>query len=366
MALPGDGIGPEVMTQALKVLKVLGEGHSVQLEVTETQCGSAYYKKTGREWPESTLDMCRESDAILLGAVGIPGVVMKDGKTPSSKVIFGLRLGLDLYANVRPVKLYPNVRHEVSGQFRRIWDDVDFVIVRENTEGAYAPARESLEREGQMDMSIDNRLITRKGSERIIRFAFALAQERNGSPLDGKKRVTCVDKSNVLAGCKLFREVFDEVATQYARIERDYAYIDAITQWLVRRPGFYDVIVTTNLFGDILSDLAAALQGGMGIAPSGNIGKDHAMFEPVHGSAPDIAGKDIANPVAMMLSTKMMLEWLGKRKDDRALLECAIDLESAVEDVLKDGTVLTPDLGGKSTCTEVGEEIIKKLKAQPC
>lgn len=362
MAFPGDGIGPEVMTHALKALKALGEKHSVQLKVIETQCGSGYFKKTGREWPEGALDICKEADAIILGAVGIPGVVMPDGKTPSSKVIFGLRLGLDLYANVRPVKLYPNVKHDVSGHFRRIWDSVDFVIVRENTEGAYAPVSGNLEVGNQKERRVDNRLITRKGSERIARFAFGLARTRNGSPLDGKRRVTCVDKSNVLAGCRLFRGVFDEVATHYPGIERDYAYIDAITQWLVRRPGFYDVVVTTNLFGDILSDLAATLQGGMGMAPSANIGDKHAMFEPVHGSAPDIAGKDVANPIAMLLSTKMMLEWLGERKNDEALLECATDIESAVVKVLNEGDVLTPDLGGKSSCTDLGQEITKRLK----
>jgi 3-isopropylmalate dehydrogenase len=350
------------MTQALRVLQVLGERHSVDLEFIEIPCGAAYFERTGMEWPEGTMETCKESDAILLGAVGKPGIVMDDGRTPSSKVIFGLRLGLDLYANVRPVRLYPNVRHEVSGEFRRVWDDVDMVIVRENTEGAYAPIRENLDEGDQRDASIDKRLITRKGSERIIRFAFELATTRSGNPLDQRKRVTCVDKSNVLAGCRLFREVFDEVAARYPVVERDYAYIDAFTQGLLRKPEFYDVVVTTNLFGDILSDLASTLQGGMGMAPSGNIGNKHAMFEPVHGSAPDIAGKDIANPVAMMLSTKMMLEWLGDKIENHTLIKCARDLESAVVDVLKEGAVLTPDLGGNSTCTEVGEEIVKKSK----
>jgi 3-isopropylmalate dehydrogenase len=362
MALPGDGIGPEVMRHALRALKVLCDKHSLEMNVVETQCGSAYFKKTGREWPEGTLEMCKESDAILLGAVGITGVVMEDGKTPSSRVIFGLRQGLDLYANVRPVKLYPNVMQELSGRFRRIWEDVDFVIVRENTEGAYAPIGQKPEVGDQNERVVDNRLITRKASERVARFAFELSRKRNGAPLDGRKRVTCVDKSNVLAGCRLFRRVFDEVAADCQAIERDYAYIDAFTQWLLRRPGFYDVIVTTNLFGDILSDLAATLQGGMGMAPSANIGKDNAMFEPVHGSAPDIAGKDVANPIAMLLSTKMMMEWLGERHNDETLLKCAADIESAVIMVLKDGTFLSPDLGGRSTCTEVAQEIIKRLK----
>lgn len=361
MALPGDGIGPEVMTHALRALKVLGDEYSLEMRVIETQCGSAYFRKTGMEWPEGTLDMCRESDAILLGAVGIPGVVLGNGETPSSKVIFGLRRGLDLYANVRPVKLYQNVMHEVSGRFRRIWEEIDFVIVRENTEGAYVPNKEKPWAGDQNERVVDNRMITRKASERIAKFAFELSGKRNGAPVDGRKRVTCVDKSNVLAGCKLFRRVFDEAAAHYPGIERDYAYVDAFTQWLLRKPGFYDVVVTTNLFGDILSDLAATLQGGMGMAPSGNFGKNHAMFEPVHGSAPDIAGKDTANPIAMLLSTKMMLEWLGERKNDDALLKCALDIESAVVGVLKDGAILTPDLGGKSTCTEVGQEIIGRL-----
>jgi 3-isopropylmalate dehydrogenase len=364
-ALPGDGIGTEVMDEAIKTLEVVKERYSLEFEILNIPCGGMYFKKTGREWPEGSFEMCKESDAILLGALGMPGVVMTDGKTPSSKVIFGLRFGFDLYANVRPVRLYPNVKHEISGEFRRVWKDVDFVIVRENTEGAYAPIRGHLERGGQRKISIDNRLITRVGSERIVRFAFELASTRHGSLLDGKKRVTCVDKSNVLAGCKLFREMYDEVAALYQGIERDYAYVDAFTQWLLKKPRFYDVVVTTNLFGDILSDLAAVLQGGMGMAPSGNIGEMHAMFEPVHGSAPDIAGKNIANPMAMILSTKMMMEWLGKKKGDDTLLKCAENLESAVVNVLKDGRVLTPDMGGNSKCSELGAEVRKRLADKP-
>src|SRR5439155_1230176 len=243
-------------------------------------------------------------------AAAVP-VSRSDRVLAGGGVVFGLRFGLDLYANVRPTKLYPNVRHKIHDGFKLVWEPgkVDFVIVRENTEGLYTPTRGFLDRGGVKELAVDSRVITRKGAERVIRFAFEVSKQRKGAPSDGKRRVTCVDKSNVTAGCKLFRQVYDEVAARYPTIQRDYAYIDAFQQWLIRSPEVYDVAVTSNLFGDIATDLAAVLQGGMGMAAGGNIGDQHGMFEPIHGSAPKHAGKDEVNPTAMILAVQMMLDW---------------------------------------------------------
>jgi 3-isopropylmalate dehydrogenase len=221
----------------------------------------------------------------------------------------------------------------------------------------YTPARGYLSRGGIDELAVDSRIITRKGAERVIRYAFELSKRRKGTPSDGTHRVTCVDKSNVTAGCKLFRRIYDEVATAYPGVHRDYAYIDAFQQWLLRTPESYDVAVTSNVFGDIATDLAAVLQGGMGMAAGGNIGDGHAMFEPIHGSSPKHAGKDEVNPIAMILATQMMLDWLGRKKKDAALREAATAVETAVERHLIEGRALTYDLGGTARCSEVGSAI---------
>jgi 3-isopropylmalate dehydrogenase len=212
-------------------------------------------------------------------------------------------------------------------------------------------------------LAVDSRVITRKGSERVIRFAFDLAVRRGGAPKDRKHRVTCVDKSNVLAGDRLWRAVYDEVAAKYPGVERDYAYIDAFTQWIVRSPEAYDVAVAPNEFGDIATDLAAVLQGGMGIAAGGNIGDKHAMFEPIHGSTPKYAGQDKVDPIAMILAVQMMLDWLGTRKSDAKLVAAAKGVEAAVAGVLAEGKVLTYDLGGTAKCSEVGTAVAKRVVA---
>ncbi len=357
--LPGDGTGPEVMREAVKVLKAVEDAFGFEFDKISYPAGGQYYLDTGLEWPDGCFEACKAADAILLGAVGLPQAVLPSGDLAGIGVLFGLRFGLDLYANVRPTKLYPNVRHKVHASFKQVWEPgkVDFVIVRENTEGLYTPTRGFLSRGGVEELAVDSRVITRKGATRVIRFAFELARTRHGAPADGKRRVTCVDKSNVTAGCRLFRKVYDEVAAAYPDVERDYAYIDAFLQWLTRAPEAYDVAVTTNMFGDIATDLAAVLQGGMGMAAGGNIGDEHAMFEPIHGSAPKHAGKDIVNPIAMVLAAQMMLDWLGRRKGDRALLEASVLVERAVEAVLREGRALTYDLGGDAKCSEAGTAI---------
>jgi len=277
--------------------------------------------------------------------------------------VLGLRSQLDLYANVRPVQLFAHVRHKISGTFNNVWspENVDMVIIRENTEGFYKQQKE-WERSINNNEVIDQRVITRKGSERVIKFAFNLANKRNGAPVDGKARVTCVDKSNVLNGCRLFREVFNSVATAYTTVEPDYAYIDAFTLALLQKPEHFDVVVTTNLFGDIITDLAAVLQGGLGMAPSANLSDTHGLFEPVHGSAPDIAGKGKANPIAMILSTQMMLEWLGEKKNEGDMQVASKALFNAVIKYLKKGKSLPYDLGGDAKTTEVTKNIIAELE----
>jgi len=357
--LAGDGVGPEVMREGVKVLKAVETAYGLEFDLSPYPCGGQHFLETGEEWPDGSFEACKAADAVLLGAVGLPGAFLPSGEIAGIGVVFGLRFGLDLYANVRPTKLYANVRHRVHGGFKQVWEPgkVDFVIVRENTEGLYTPIRGFLDRGGVRELAVDSRVITRKGAERVIRFAFELSKLRKGAPVDGTRRVTCVDKSNVTAGCKLFRSVYDEVAAGYPGIQRDYAYIDAFQQWLIRTPEIYDVAVTSNLFGDISTDLAAVLQGGMGMAAGGNIGEAHAMFEPIHGSAPKHAGKDEVNPIAMILATQMMLDWLGRKNAVKALLEASFGVERAVETVLKAGRALTYDLGGTAKCSEVGTAI---------
>src|SRR5467141_2306853 len=363
--LPGDGTGPEVMREAVKVLKAVQDSFGVSFDTFPFPAGGQYYMDTGAEWPDGAFESCKAADAILLGAVGLPDVSLPNGDLAGVGVVFGLRFGLDLYANVRPTKLYPNVRHKVHESFKQVWEPgkVDFVIVRENTEGLYTPARGYLSRGGIDELAVDSRIITRKGAERVIRYAFELSKRRKGTPSDGTHRVTCVDKSNVTAGCKLFRRIYDEVATAYPGVHRDYAYIDAFQQWLLRTPGSYDVAVTSNVFGDIATDLAAVLQGGMGMAAGGNIGDEHAMFEPIHGSAPKHAGKDEVNPIAMILAVQMMLDWLGRRRNDKTLQAAAAAVESSVERVLRKGNTLTYDLGGAAKCSQVGTAVADEIIA---
>ena len=237
------------------------------------------------------------------------------------------------------------------------------VMIRENTEGLYAGMGGKLAPGGKVDVATDTRVITRRASEQVIRFAFELCKKRNkGAPKDGKLRVTAVVKDNVLHGCQLFAQIFKEIGEEYPQIEKDTAIVDAFTQWLIGQPEFYDVVVTTNMFGDIVTDLASVLQGGMGMAVGANVGRDHGMFEPIHGSAPKHAGKDKVNPIAMILAVKEGLDWLGQRKDDARLVRAAAAIEGAVVKVLKDGHPLTYDLTGEakaSRCSEVGEAIAK-------
>ena len=378
--LPGDGIGRDVMLEAEKVLSVVENNTPLSFKVNKIPCGGKHYLETGEEWPEGSFEFCRdEADAILLGAIGWPGAKTENGDLAGGSVILGLRSGLDLYANVRPIRLYDGVNHKIHGNFQQVWKPgmVDMVIIRENTEGLYhsllrrcadaAQGREPWEPEEMRfpgmdgDVAWDPRPISRNGSERVIRYAFEIAERRNGAPVDGKTRVTCVDKSNVTRGCQLFNKIYHEIAEDYPDTETDHAYIDAFCMWLVRQPEWFDVVVTPNMFGDISTDLASVLQGGMGIAASANLGDSHGMFEPVHGSAPKYAGKNTTNPIAMISSVSLMFDWLGTTKDDPTCAAISESIEQAVNQVLS-GDKLTYDLGGSAGTSEVGDLVCQILE----
>ncbi|MBE0526902.1 MAG: isocitrate/isopropylmalate dehydrogenase family protein, partial [Candidatus Thorarchaeota archaeon] len=266
---------------------------------------------------------------------------LPDGNLAGYSIVIGLRMGLDLYANVRPVTLLEGVWTPIKDKTP---DDINMTIIRENTEGLYAPVRGKLTRAGISEVAVDARIITRKGSERVTRFAYELANRSSGAPSDGKKRVTCVDKSNLLAGCQLFRDSYNQVGADYPDIEKDYAYVDAWTQWVIRKPEHYNLVVAPNAFGDIITDLGAAIQGGLGVAPAGNIGDKHGVFEPVHGSAPKYYGQNVANPIAAILAMGMMLDWLGSSDGNKNIKIAADKVSESVALVLKDGKIRTRDL----------------------
>lgn len=372
--LPGDGIGREVAQQAQRVLALVSRRIEVDFVIDEIPCGGQYYLMHGRDWPEGSEERCARADVILLGAVGWPSpegtgpVTMPGGKMAGYSPVIGNRSRLDLYANVRPVRLLPGVQHRISGVHRQVWRpaDVDMVFVRENTEGLYAGMGGRLSPGGRATLATDTRVITRAASERVIRFAFELAMKRKGAPRDRKKRVTCIVKNNVLQGCMFFADVFAEVGAQYPEVEKEIAIIDAFTQWLMSQPEHYDVLVTTNMFGDIVTDLASVLQGGMGMAVGCNVGDDHGMFEPIHGSAPKHAGLDKANPMAMLLATGEALQWLGERRSDAALIRAGERCELAVRAVLEAGAPLTYDLVGVekgAKMSDVTGAILRELDA---
>src|SRR2546425_7933216 len=230
VVLAGDGVGPEVVREGVKVLKAVGTVYGLSFDLVPFPCGGQHYLDTGEEWPDGAFESCKAADAILLGAVGLPEAVLPNGEIAGVSVVFGLRFGLDLYANVRPTKLYPNVRHKIHDAFKQVWEPgkVDFVIVRENTEGLYTPTRGFLDRGGVKELAVDSRVITRKGAERVIRFAFELSKQRNGAPSDQKRRVTCVGKSNVTAGGQLFRQGYHEGAARHPPNQRDYPHNHAV------------------------------------------------------------------------------------------------------------------------------------------
>lgn len=358
VVLPGDGIGPEVMRETLKVLNgALSGPNSPGIECSEHPLGAAHYRQTGEILPEALIEECRKSDAVLLSAIGLPDVRLPDGTEVQPHQVVGLRKALDLYAAVRPIKLYPGVRSVLAD----VGPGIDFIVLRENTEGLFASFGGG---SAAHDQAVtDTMLITRKGTERVVEFAFGLAKRRSGRPLDGRRMVTCVDKANVFRSLAFFRKVFYEVAARHADIAAETCYVDAMSLYMVQAPWNYDVLVMENMFGDILSDLGAGLVGGLGLGPSAEIGDGNALFQPSHGSAPQIAGTNAANPLATILSAAMMLDWLGERNADAEAILAARRIESAVAEILQTGNVLTPDLGGKNTTAQMGDAILKIIES---
>ena len=358
VVLPGDGIGPEVMREALKVLKGTISGLTeLQVGISEHPLGAAFYKKTGEILPTELIEECKRADAVLLSAIGLPDVRLVDGTEVQPHQVVGLRKALDLYAAVRPIKLYEGV----PSVLRNVGPGIDFIVLRENTEGLFASfGGGSVARDQAVS---DSMLITRKGTERVVEFAFQLAKRRNGRPYDGKRMVTCVDKANVFRSLAFFRKVFYEVASRHTDIGAEACYVDAMSLYMVQAPWNYDVLVMENMFGDILSDLGAGLVGGLGLGPSAEIGSQYALFQPSHGSAPQIAGLKVANPLATILSVAMMLDWLGERDGDADATMAAHRIESAVADVLRSGKVLTPDMGGNATTTQIGDAVLKLVES---
>ncbi|MFH1569225.1 MAG: isocitrate/isopropylmalate dehydrogenase family protein, partial [Gemmatimonadota bacterium] len=311
--LKGDGIGPDVVDEALRALEAVSGSGGPRLRFTEHPVGADCFLACGTPLPEATLEACRRADAVLLGAAGRPDVRWPDGTEMRPQV--DLRFQLDLYAGVRPIYLYAAHHTPLKGLGP---GDIDFVILRENVEGLFASMNGGIELRGEV--AVDSMVMTRTGTERVTRYAFQLARQRQrqGRGRPGSPRVTCVDKANIFRSMAFFRRIFDRVGEGFPDVARDHAYVDAMALYLVQRPGAYDVLVTENMFGDILSDLAAGLVGGMGMAPSADIGEEAAVFQPSHGSAPDIAGLGRANRVATILSAVLMLRWLGARGGDAA------------------------------------------------
>ena len=347
--LKGDGVGPEVVDQALTVLDALSAKGGPVCQFESFPCGANCFLETGDPLPEATLEGCRNAEAVLLGAMGLPDVRWPDGTEIRPQV--DLRFKLDLYAGVRPIYLYSAAHTPLKGFSA---GDIDLVILRENVEGLFASMNGGIQL--REEVAVDSMVITREGTERVVRYAFELARQRQREPM----RVTCVDKANIFRSMAFFRSVYDGVAKQFPDITTEHAYVDAMSLYLVQRPGTFDVMVTENMFGDILSDLAAGLVGGMGMAPSGDIGSDAAIFQPSHGTAPDIVGQGIANPVGMILSAGMMLDWLGTQRTDESIVEGGRRIRKAVQEVMESGAA-TPDLGGTMSTEEVGQAIAQAL-----
>ncbi len=335
--LPGDGIGPEVIAEAVRTLRAVEqELEGVSFELKEFSVGAGTFLQCGNPLPPETLEACKQQDAILLGAMGLPSVRWPNGLEMAPQV--DLREQLDLYCGLRPFYLYQADLSPLKGM-----EDgrIDFLIVRESTEGLFSGRLRPMELTATE--ARDHMVISRSGSERLFRSAFRQALGR-------RKRLTLVDKANILPSMAYFRGIFQEISREFPEVETEALYVDAASLHLIERPADFDVLVTENMFGDILSDLAAGLVGGLGMAPSADLGDDFAVFQPAHGSAPDIAGREMANPLATILSTAMMLDWLGHPETRRA----GAAVTKAVTAVLAPVRNRTADLGGRMTTAEMG------------
>ena len=331
--ITGDGIGPELSESAISVLETINDKFDLKFEITKLSAGDKALEETGKALPDETIQIIKKSDVCLKAPVG----------ESAADVIVVLRRMFDLYANLRPAKSYPHMP--------ALRDDIDMIIVRENTEDLYTGKEFSLG-----DSAVALRIISEYASKRIAKYAFEIAKQRNSM-----KKVTCVHKSNVMRLTDgLFAKSCSEIAKNYPDISFEQMYVDACAMNLIRQPEQFDVIVTTNLFGDILSDESSQVVGGLGMAPAANIGDDFALFEPVHGAAFDIAGKNIANPSSFLLSIKMMLDWLGAKHNDSKCIEIGQKLESTIFNLVKNG-VKTKDIGGTKSTSEFTQAIISMI-----
>ena len=339
--IPGDGIGPEVAREGLKVLAAVAAPTGLKYDVTHYDFGGDRYLRTGEVLPAGALDELRQFDAIYLGAVGHPDVkagILEKG------LLLAIRFGLDQYVNLRPIKLYPGVWTPIKGKGP---EDIDFVVVRENTEDMYIGTGGFMHYGTEDEVATQVASYSYKGTKRIIRYAFELARARAKA-----RKVTVCDKSNVLTyGHDLWQRVFREVASQYPDVTPDHAYVDATCMWMVKNPEWFDVIVTTNMFGDIITDLGAMIQGGLGVAASGNINPEGvSMFEPIHGSAPKYAGQNKANPLAAISAMQMLLEYVGAK-------EASARVEKAISDTLAAGKIPDLSAGRCPPTSEIGDMI---------
>ena len=345
--IPGDGVGTEIIPQGKRVLEKIGRKHDVSFAFQDFEWGSKHFFRWGKMMPDGAVDLLQSCDAIFLGAVGHPEI---PDHTTLNGLLLPIRRAFDQYANVRPAVLYPGVQSPLAG---RKGGDIDFVVVRENTEGEYAQVGGFVYQHQPDEVAIQTSVFTRRGTERIVRFAFELALKRGK-----KKRVTSITKSNAQGySMVLWDRTFQSVAAEFQDVETESLLVDAAAMNFIRRPESFDVVVGSNLFGDILSDISAIIVGSMGLAPSANLDPQRrfpSMFEPVHGSAPDIAGKGVVNPLATILSASMMLDHLG-------LEDAGREIERAAAAVLEEGKVRTPDLGGKSSTEEVSDAVLDKL-----
>ncbi|MBI3435701.1 MAG: isocitrate/isopropylmalate dehydrogenase family protein [Proteobacteria bacterium] len=349
--LAGDGIGPEVMAPALAVLRrVQAAVPGLVLRFTQAQAGAGHYLATGRSMPDSTVKLCEEADAVLLGACGLPHVRYPDGTEIAPQV--ELRFIFDLYAGMRPCRLLPGTPSPIVGASER---GIDLVVVRESTEGLFASMGKGVVTAHEARETL---VITRKTSQRLFDFALRLARRRKTR--GGRGLVHCVDKANIFRAFAFFRQIFDERAAAHSDIRAEHIYVDACAAALVRQPWDFDVLVTENMFGDILSDLTAGLIGGMGMAPSGDIGDGHAVFQPCHGTAPDIMGQGKANPTAMILSAALMLDWLADRHAHAPAAQAAARIEHAVDTAFANG--LRPcEFGGPHGTDAVANAVLAAL-----
>ena len=350
--LPGDGIGIEVIEATLPILEKLQHGAGFELRFKHHPAGALHYKATGEALPEATFAAAKAADAILFGAMGWPEIRYPDGTEIAPQL--DLRFRLELYAGVRPARAIPGVPAMLADPRAR---DIDLVLIRESTEGLFASRGKGVV-EGDREAR-DTMVITRAGTQRVHEFAFRLAERRKRRGKPG--RVTCVDKANVFVSMAFFRKIFDEVALRHPGVAANHHYVDATALDLVRKPWIFDVMVTENMFGDILSDEAAALVGGMGMAPSADIGDAHGLFQPCHGSAPDIAGQGKANPTATFLSAAMMLDWLAERSGNEALAQAAGKLERAVDTVYASDRLRPWELGGTDGTVAIRDAVLSNL-----